>query len=309
MPQVDELQQYLKDSMSKKYAIPIRHMSPEAFADSKKRRVELHPSSFPYCGLQHGYSLLTDGPRREREFALGNYYLDVGTTVHTLFQKMLGLSGQIFGDWKCARCGKFHKAQTYPGECSSCQSTLLDYEELPLTFGSFIHGKKDGIFVERSSKAWTIDYKTTYSSAIYEHEKTGKKFPYASNKFQIESYVVMFEDQYKMTLEGGKLIYVARDHPNKISICTIPMDAERKAEVRARLNQWDQHFSVAHDIHKAQPKEALKRMIFLKGEKLCPTKQFYRDNVHTNFKPCPLASQCFGDKLDKRIKDATEYST
>lgn len=149
------------------------------------RSVELHPSSYPYCGLRQIYRDLK-GIKAEPMDFYGEYYTSLGTLKHELMQKYLGRGKKILGDWKCLDCDYRMKLTTYK-KCPKCQSVRLLYEEIGIKFGKWTHGHIDGV-VQINGKWYVIDYKTTSTKKNAEHRKTGKVYPYGYNVAQISSY-------------------------------------------------------------------------------------------------------------------------
>ena len=150
----------------------------------KKRHYELHPSTFPYCGLQHFWSIMngeephpkSDTNRHSPWPNSGSYYTGVGTTVHSWVQDVLHKhlgdhKGDMIGDWRCGnpKCGShkykqgarrsdilfaFHSWSELPDECpvcnwkgnAECGADTFVYEELGLKLGKRTHGHIDGLY-------------------------------------------------------------------------------------------------------------------------------------------------------------------
>ena len=77
----------------------VSDLRPAEQAEWHKRDKELHPSSFPFCGLRHAYQRLVrdEDPKIEINFGR-DYYLPAGHVFHSAVQKWLGMSGQTVGD-------------------------------------------------------------------------------------------------------------------------------------------------------------------------------------------------------------------
>lgn len=293
-----EFEKYFKASVD---AVDEKRLSdlpgPERAA-FKRRLRELHPSSFPYCGYRHAYEHLV---REEDPVVYGGfqseYYVNVGSLAHLLFQKWLGVQGQIAGDWKCISCGHMHKLSLHPEKCKSCGHRDLAYEEVGGKWGKRIRWHKDGLFIDKKGRRWIVDYKTSGSSKIWDHKKKGNVFPYPSNKFQIESYVPLAEDAYGEEIYGTILIYVSRDFPTwNYAVVANVISAERKEELRERLTRDDATFGIVLNL-----KDNPEHIGRLRKRKLCVDREFYDDNVHSSYDPCPLADHCFSSKRSEKV--------
>ena len=169
---------------------------------SPKRAYELHPSSFPYCGLQHWFKIMKFGgvdEWQELDFN-GDFYTSNGTTTHELIQEWLGKGKKLVGNWTCKdkKCKGKRKFSVYK-PCPKCDGEMA-YHELGVKFGKFTTGHLDGLFFfEEDGKYYVIDYKTCGFEAMQKHLSGVEKiFPYSYNVAQIESYCYYLEKQYKI---------------------------------------------------------------------------------------------------------------
>lgn len=70
---------------------------------------------------------------------------DEGHYIHDKWQKRLRDMGDLWGNWYCEFCGNLEKDAIYPKRCSSCDSTLLTYREVPMRVEELnISGHADG---------------------------------------------------------------------------------------------------------------------------------------------------------------------
>lgn len=108
----------------------MRHALNGAFSPFPKRiRTELRSSSLPFCPI-----LFADGERKNDEGWAedssvswrGQFYLDIGTAAHTLWQRVLTraaveapMNVKPYGSWSCSHCGKekFHCFLPEPCQC------------------------------------------------------------------------------------------------------------------------------------------------------------------------------------------------
>lgn len=256
----------------------------------------LSPSQFPFCGLRRIYTRMTAGvdPAVYDSFA-SEYFRNVGIVAHTALQNWLSRNGSFIGDYHCLECKHKHLFTTMPKKCKKCGSTRLEHRELGGKYGDKMGWRTDHVFRTRKGRLYLIDYKTTTSYQISRHKKGEKVFPYIGNKVQVESYVPLAEDRYNVKFDGCILVYAARDNPIwNVTCVVLKLDEERKAELRKRLKKWYAHFELSLVPTKENVQQLYKK-------KLCCDKQFYKENVHSDYNPCPLQKICF--KKDKLVPE------
>lgn len=267
-------------------------------ADQKewwRRSKELHPSSFPYCPLRHMYEKVevayTDFVV-QRSFG-SDYILGNGTLIHSTLQQWLGSSLKIVGNWKCKSCGHVHRHTTKPkkGVCIKCKSYELEYLELGGRYGKHVDWHTDSLWRDANGNHWQIDFKSTSSSRIDEHKKTGNIFPYAKNVLQVESYIPMTEALLGITIFGTMLVYCARDFPQfKRVIVVNEFDEDRRKAVTRHLKRSDRIYA------RTLEKPTSKLFDELNDHKLCPSRRYYESKVADEFSPCPLCKVCHDDE-------------
>lgn len=145
---------------------------------------------------------------------------------------------------------------------------------------------------------WLIPtHNTTSNAAIMEHRKTKQLFPYTKNRFQIETYAPLIEESYGVKIAGWLLVMCARDNPSRpwnVEVVGGVIDEERRAVLKERLQQADKDWGIARRVVE-KPIAVYKR---LRETKICPDRDFYKDNIHNQYDPCPLSKVCFNkDKL------------
>lgn len=255
-----------------------------------KRDSELHPSGFPYCGLRDGYQRLG---LRLTDFLVfrkfdDDFYLNIGTVAHSALQLWLGESKKMYGDWKCLSCGRLHAFQIKPRRCIKCRSKRFDYHEIGGKFGQNVYWHSDGLFKDSNGKWWVIDYKTSAVSAIQDHKKTGVRFPYKTNKIQIETYCVLLEQKLGIKISGWMLKYVSRDYPRFHNVTVAEkFTSERRELVTKHLKLSDKIFPIAREATDAETFDKLAR------HKLCSSKAYYLESIHNEYDPCPIYKDCF----------------
>lgn len=267
-----------------------------AFKEHDSRDGELHPSSYPFCALHHGWNIVNEIPRKPLDY-FGSYYTGLGTFAHELMQRQFGRGKKILGDWKCLNCG--HKKKlTYYSKCKKCGSEHVEYEEIGIQFGKYTHGHIDGV-VNIDGKLYVVDYKTTSVKNNTKYRETGEPYPYKHNKAQIKSYVVYLEEQYDLVVHGWILIYVSRDSNINDYVCVGDIvDDEEKAKLKKKYKLYDKTFGVAEKL-KNKDKDPKRRMEYFKyliKHKPCESMKDYKDEFWEGYEiHCPLAADgtCF----------------
>ena len=269
----------------------IIHTDKDPNEKPSTRESELHPSSYPYCGLRHAYRLLT-GIKKEPLDFYGEYYTSLGTMKHELMQKYLGRGKKILGDWKCLDCSHRLKLTTYR-KCPKCRSVRVMYEEIGIKFGKYTHGHIDGV-VQINGKWYVIDYKTTSTKKNDLHRKTGNVYPYGYNVAQISSYVPYLEECYDIEIAGWILIYVTRDSSFRDYVMVgAEMDKKAKKAKLEQLIRYDEHFGKVMKLKADLQLKYFKRLVL---EKPCESLAQYKKEMH-NYDWCELAKSgaCFDE--------------
>lgn len=287
-PVIAALDKYITENTKGKRVTPI----------NGNRAHELHPSSFPYCGLQHVHEIFKNGgiPTTQEIDYFGMYYTGLGSFKHELMQDWLGKGKQLVGDWLCKN--RYRKKKPCKGErktsvyasCPKCGGDM-DYHELGIKFGKHTHGHLDGIFLWKG-KYYIIDYKTTGQYKLFQH-KSGKAvcFPFGYNKAQIESYQYYIEKQYGIKIAGWILIYISRDKSFRdyVSVGEL-FTKENRKRISKTVKKYDNDFDIAIKA------KTYNDIIPLIEEKPCSCRSDYLNNFHNEYDPCPLAKVCFNPK-------------
>jgi hypothetical protein len=272
-------------------------------ADFWRRDAELHPSSFPFCGLRQAYERYTreEDPVIRQDFS-SDYYLNAGTVTHSAFQRWFGRRGKLIGDWQCIKCKRTRKFGPRPKACK-CGGIEFEYHELggiepegPTSWHT------DGLF-KYGEEYWLCDLKTSSMFAIEKNRKgQSSDLPYAKNVFQIESYTVLVEKKYGIKISGWLLFYLPRDKPNQswnVFVTGKELDDERRETLLERLDMAQRMFA-AHMPVRETPIKVFKKVL---PNKICSDRDFYNDYIHSPFDECPLQKVCFNrKKLIGKIK-------
>lgn len=282
------------------------HVFPTVINKKAPRYNELHPSSYPYCGLRQAYSEVADLPPKKFDF-YGEYYTGVGTTTHELLQRYMGYKGKVIGFWKCRKCfvsTTSTKPKVAPDKCSQCKHDVFEYLEAPIAYKKYTRGHIDGI-IKIDGKYYIIDYKTTSKEKNEKHRQFKNVYPYKYNVSQIESYVYYFEKQYGIKISGWFLIYVNRDNCTKDFIVEGKlMSSSDKETLGKKLKIYEKQFSYVMKMRKKVKDEYWKYLIKTKP---CSSMAQYKKDMHC-YDMCPLAEKgiCFNEsRLKREIKNLT----
>lgn len=269
----------------------------------------LRPSSFPYCGLRFflDFPQKLDQPRLQK--LASAYFTEVGTLVHSIFQRFSAKRGKIVGDWKCVNkdCRHVIKFGTYTA-CPKCNSEM-EYLELEFAYKKTVLGHSDTLYrfspKDKNKGLHAIwDYKTTSRKKIDEDnyaESRGNKrhLPYKTNVAQIETYIPLTEAQYGVSVDYWSLIYLARDLPlgQGRKIITKAISSKEKVRLRENLDRTVKIHRKVLVAKKAVDVDLLQKY------KLCSSAEDYKKNWHDDNSPCPFSAVCFKQKeLNKTIK-------
>ena len=281
----------------------------------------LHPSSLPFCPLRTVYSNAMN-PERTTDF-LRQYYTRVGHVIHELVQFYLGkvLQGekkfQVLGKWYCRKCdSESNLVKSAP--CPKCGSDR-EYVEIRLYFKEFMTGATDCILRVKTKsgiKYFILDYKTAGYLPVDQHRRGNKRFPYKTNKMQIEAYTVMAEETLGITISGWVLFYITRDNPQKhFAISLESISEEKKARIRRRLERykgkWESYRRALKAIEmydeEGEDGGLSIALNLARKNKLCPHREFYDKHVHAPYDPCPLHQSCFDrEAFDQQLTEDLE---
>ena len=153
---------------------------------------------------------LIEGAYEEETFTK-DFYCDVGTAVHSVLQKWFGLTGNLYGLWKCPVCDKIIKEGFGPVYHKPCNSICI-YDEYSLNYKE-LTGHCDGIVIV-DNKCYILEFKTISLKGLNDRILKNEPIDYHSN--QINMYVLMAQKlQLPYPLVGAVIIYIARDNPSK----------------------------------------------------------------------------------------------
>jgi hypothetical protein len=137
----------------------------------KKEKAEYRASALPFCPILHlEASKLNDTEIKEKPVVgwRQNFYLDIGTTVHALWQRVLtravrdrgaSVKTKPYGAWKCTHCWRELPAQFLPEPCNCGPYTEKQFVELRIEQVKRTHP--------------TFDPKQVAAAAKYEYRSVG----------------------------------------------------------------------------------------------------------------------------------------
>lgn len=296
-----------------------------------KRIEELHPSSFPFCGLRYATELVVnegDGSVFNMPASM-EYYCSVGTVAHLVFQKHMRLikgNGKdhsvMVGDWDCPSCGYHNRFRPYY-KCKKCDSQAITGEvarlsgdEISVQLGTRTTGHTDDV-IKIDGRYWVIDYKTSNVRAVTNAKKFKRGLPYKHNVSQIESYAVLIERKHNIKISGWFLIYAARDTPmTEVYISGEELTDEYKEKLYEQLDVADKMFELTRTyispavnkgkrILKGNSEKIERLSKKLISNKLCSCEQHYNEDIKDQYDPCPLAESgvCFKPDILKRYTE------
>lgn len=249
-----------------------------------KHTGKLRISSFPFCPRAYMFNLV-DAKRATKTFnTLGQYYTEVGTITHEIVQSALERvhsKVKMVRDYECVSCRAKYVFRTRPAKCK-CGSTEFKWHEHTVKYGKHIEGHIDDSVLLPSKRIWTIDYKTTSKEKILEHRKTGKVFPYESNKAQLSTYsAIKWHEGYD--IEGYALIYIARDNPSVYEI--VPALLKTPNRILNTAKHYDHQFDlIVHGKYeqvepKCQSVKEINAQAFCPFRKLCLNDAAVKDHT------------------------------
>ena len=106
-------------------------------ADNSRRQDIIHPSELAkeyVCPRQVAYRISGKEPTdSKKEHTVGLLAIfEEGHAQHSKYQNILVDMGRMWGDWKCANCGKMVYNSLKPEEGSHCQCDIWEYAEVSL---------------------------------------------------------------------------------------------------------------------------------------------------------------------------------
>ena len=296
----------VKLALDKEIKKRTAHIFPQKVDKTSARYNELHPSSYPFCGLQQAYEEAKKIEQKPLDY-FGEYYTSVGTLIHELIQRYMGYQGKVIGFWKCRKCKSLQenkKPTTCPSNCFKCKHDVFDYEEIGIEYKKYTRGHLDGI-IKILGKYYIIDYKSSSEKNNSKHRQFRNVYPYKKNVSQIKSYIFYVERQYGIKIAGYFLIYLTRDANVKDFILEGALVSDQeKVTLAKKLKSYEKQFSTVMKLRKENKQKYWDSLI---KSKPCKTMVHYKEEMHS-YDMCPLAEGgvCFNSaRLKREISNLT----
>lgn len=265
------------------------------------RTFYMRPSSLPYCPIRKFLTLASKGiPAVQTHDAGSLFYTSVGTTVHEVFQAILGRGGRMYANWVCRHCKNVAPFTTY-AKCPKCKKSGadVDHQEISVAKLRGWRGHLDGVIRDADGVLWVIDYKTTNLDFVSRADSK----PHKSYVMQQKAYVVLLEEILGEPVAGWCLVYLARDNPVKrrrLFSCVVS-DAEKKV-IRKKLV----HMAKLHgQLFKAETLADLKPLY---ENKLCASS--VEHDEYFKYEGCEYRDVCFKrSAMVKHCKSVLREST
>lgn len=240
---------------------------------------EIRASSLPFC--QREYVLHRAGnlaPVRESTF-FGDCCMEMGTALHAVAQRYMGIAGLLFGNWKCDRCGNVFLDRKGPVPCCDSYAT---YEEYEFRHASGITAHPDGVCLELPDgtpfrAVW--EFKGCYPGKMAKMQTP----IWRHSVFQANFYLHLANEQKNLGLEHIVIVYVDRGLPSNRKYFVVQPN---KAVYRNTLKAIE------------GAKEKLRLRVL--PERICATQQ---DGIELR---CPYQAVCFNkDSTLQRMIEKT----
>lgn len=203
-------------------------------------------STLPYCPVRDALTKCQEStgntPNRVTTFD-ELIRMEIGTTVHAVYQKFLSLRGNIYGDWECSKCHKIFKMML--GPTYHC-GRACDYQEIRLyDQNSGFKGAADAL-IPYGDGYVLIDFKTKAENRMekvkVERHERAQVFAY--------KYVLM-KPPYEINILGQAIVYISRDVPSNFKVLEIENDdlAEEEFERYVRLQSLSKEALVTGKIN------------------------------------------------------------
>ena len=265
---------------------------------TNRRPKRLRASGVPYCPvLDYMNPSLSELEYREYN---SEYYMEVGTTVHTLFQNFIHTSevgwDRVVGDWKCNKCGLVKPFDLKP-TCALRETESvckLGYEELELFSHSsnkfkksLLSGHVDLVTVLPTKEFVVWDFKTTSLKAL-----EWRKVADGKHIHQLSIYCWLIEKFYGVVVSHLVVVYVPRDtnvnRNGEITAKSYPYawTDERRKLTKKRISRWQKGFKAVEDGY-------VEELVRLRP---CKSKKDFTEEMECNFKydggTCSMLPMC-----------------
>lgn len=197
----------------------------------KDWKFELRASGIPICQwhacLSQIYEKIPEErPNESRGFKF-EFYVEVGTVVHTVYQRWLGRLGFLFGDYQCLECKVMVKNHLgWPKSCptENCKINKWEYVEIKLhdtiKDTDLKSAHCDGLIQfpwMEENHYYLVDFKTC-SLATLPDPKTRLTSAYHKKYLTQTGFYHYLLEEKGFKIDGTLFWFVPRDNPMKASI-------------------------------------------------------------------------------------------
>lgn len=250
-------------------------------------------SAMPFCQLKYAWFVMDKAlgelPGSSRKF-IADFYMDVGTAVHSAAQRWLSRMGILFGNWRCENplCASAFVfddrgdpvpivlGRLGPQHCPSCGKALVYCE---LSFLDPPTGHCDGLIKYGALTSGELDFVLLEVKTIGDRKlRTEVKVdgPPMEYKIQVSLYThKLIERGYN--IKGVLFLFIPREDPQKIWPYWYHVGPKKAARI---------HDSIFSDYMKAKTCGEAKNFNGLSGS--CQTVSDARN--------CPYRVNCFSPK-------------
>lgn len=168
---------------------------------------QFRSSKLPICNREyviHHRFPKENRPIRGEEYTF-NFYVKIGSAVHEVVQRFLGMDGFLYGDWTC--CGVTDHLREGSKLCPVCEQPQL-YGELAPESELGMH--VDGVSITYNA---VTEFKTTSAANIIK-----LKDPYDTHMIQASCYLHALNAQYGWSLNKLIFVYFSRDNPKEYKV-------------------------------------------------------------------------------------------
>jgi hypothetical protein len=254
-------------------------------------------SMIPMCqwDLLFSYMMADQVAQYPKHFSfMKDYFVSVGTTVHTVVQRWMGRVGMLYGNWQCPKCKAIYEqlGVAYCKECNESEDGIeCVYEEYDLSPGTpFCSVHPDGLIKISGIDDYILtDIKTTSLAGLSKIMREGLTKDYQLNYLMqtaIYKYLLT-RPPWNFDIAATVLLFVPRDNPSRWRAL-----AFKQKNVEAIYNTVVAEFKEATAV--------LDSGEFEKIDGVC------RCVADANFRDCPWVDFCFSKKRDALAQEMFE---
>ena len=265
------------------------------------RAPELRPSSMPMCSIRVLRDLIL-GKKNVLKMD-SDFYMRIGTIVHTVIQTWLPRLGVGFGNWVCPKkeCGKRNLMTT--NRICVCGNKMC-YEEIEVEFKG-VTGHIDYVIEEANGKR-IVDFKTASDKKItllkttkdpVERNKVLKELASIKYIMQLLTYTYIAQKLYGWDMVGSSLLFISRNDPKNYVEVSFVWTDHFYSIINEFVHDQIRGFNAAHKSAKTlDPTYAV-------NNRCCKNSKHYWNEVRDIFfHGCDLYPVCVGTNSLKNVK-------